>query len=114
MPLIDTSVPLIAVSCLAQSWSELSTLAAAETYRTIAIASYRSLRVSRRRYRTSQRPLRRMTPAGHVDLGAGYRVLEGFTFGFEAVSLVQRSCSDARVAPHEAPTEGLSVVNQGS
>src|SRR5918995_6687292 len=38
MPLIDTRVPLIAVSCLAQSWSVVSTPATAETHRTIAIA----------------------------------------------------------------------------
>jgi len=31
-------VPLIAVSCLAQSWSVVSTPATAETHRTIAIA----------------------------------------------------------------------------
>src|ERR687898_138112 len=38
MPLIDTRVPLIAVSCLAQSWSVVSTPATAEAHRTIAIA----------------------------------------------------------------------------
>src|SRR5918995_3307857 len=42
MPLIDTRVPLIAASYLAQSWSELSTPATAETHRTIAISPYGS------------------------------------------------------------------------
>jgi hypothetical protein len=48
MPLIDTRVPLIAVSCLAQSWSQLSTPATAETHRTIAIASHRSTFLKKR------------------------------------------------------------------
>src|SRR6266508_1274451 len=34
MPLIDTRVPLIAVSCLAPSWSAMSTPATADTHRT--------------------------------------------------------------------------------
>src|SRR5918994_248777 len=42
MPLIDTRVPLIAASCLAQSWSVVATPATAETHRTIAISPYGS------------------------------------------------------------------------
>src|SRR5918995_1990579 len=62
MPLIDTRVPLIAVSCLAQSWAELSTPATAETHRTIAITLVQidgySCRAAGRRPLPIMRPIR--------------------------------------------------------
>src|SRR5215216_6940384 len=116
MPLIDTRVPLIAVSCLAQSWSVVPTPATAETHRTIAIAPVQidgSACATERKERRAECKTGEWPGSGRVSANLGESFLVGSPYprgrrGTGVSHAGARLLSD--LADSSGLTEGLSVA----